>query len=88
MSLITHFTEDILLTLCTYINYFLAYFQLGDNLFRKEPTSGALKYNNIFKHIHKKEHQGILGMEHGNSMKGKHGELAVIAVYRIVDNFL
>ena len=30
---------------------------------------------------------GILGMEHGNSMKGKDGEIAVIEAYKKVDNF-
>ena len=55
---------------------------------RKEPTSGELNYQNIFKHIYKKGYQGILGMEHGNSMVGREGELAVIAAYRKVDNFL
>ena len=66
----------------------IAYFQVGDNPGRKEPTSGELNYQNIFKHIYKKGYQGILGMEHGNSMVGKQGELAVLAAYRKVDNFL
>ena len=30
---------------------------------------------------------GILGMEHGNSIKGKDGEIAVIEAYKKVDNF-
>jgi len=66
----------------------IAYFQIGDNPGRNEPTTGELNYQNIFEHIHAKGYQGILGMEHGNSEEGKRGELAVIAAYRKVDNFL
>lgn len=62
-----------------------AYFQIGDNPGRKEPTTGEINYKNIFKHIHDKGYTGILGMEHGNSMKGKDGEEAVIQVYRSMD---
>ena len=66
----------------------IAYFQIGDYPGRNEPTTGELNYQNIFEHIHTKGYQGILGMEHGNSEGGKRGELAVIAAYRKVDNFL
>jgi hydroxypyruvate isomerase len=66
----------------------IAYFQIGDNPGRNEPTTGELNYQKIFEHIHAKGYQGILGMEHGNSEGGKRGELAVIAAYRKVDNFL
>jgi len=64
-----------------------AYFQIGDNPGRKEPTSGELNYKNIFKHIHGKGFTGILGMEHGNAQPGKDGELALINAYREVDGF-
>tara|TARA_B100000686_G_C16767920_1_gene963069 strand:- start:1428 stop:2354 length:927 start_codon:yes stop_codon:yes gene_type:complete len=64
-----------------------AYFQIGDNPGRKEPTTGEINYLNVFKHIHKKGYKGIMGMEHGNSQKGKSGELAVINAYRNVDRF-
>ena len=66
----------------------IAYFQIGDNPGRKEPTTGEINYKNIFKHIYKKGYKGILGMEHGNSKTGKAGELAVIDAYRKVDSFL
>ena len=46
----------------------IAYFQIGDNPGRKEPTTGEINYKNIFKFIHSKNYTGILGMEHGNSM--------------------
>ncbi|RLD74749.1 MAG: xylose isomerase, partial [Bacteroidetes bacterium] len=65
----------------------IAYFQIGDNPGRKEPTTGEINYKNVFKYIHAKGYKGILGMEHGNSKKGIDGELAVIEAYRISDNF-
>ncbi len=65
----------------------IAYFQVGDNPGRKEPTTGEINYNNVFKHIHKKGYTGIIGMEHGLSQKGKEGELALIKAYATVDNF-
>ena len=66
----------------------IAYFQIGDNPGRKEPTTGEINYKNIFKHIHEKGFTGVLGMEHGNSGKGKTGETAVIEAYKKSDNFL
>ncbi|MCP4314379.1 MAG: TIM barrel protein [Bacteroidetes bacterium] len=65
----------------------IAYFQVGDNPGRKEPTTGEINYKNVFKHIHEKGYTGIVGMEHGNSMGGKEGELAVIEAYASVDQF-
>lgn len=64
-----------------------AYFQIGDNPGRKEPGTGEMNYKNIFKHIHKKGYKGILGMEHGNALPGKEGELALIKAYREADSF-
>lgn len=65
----------------------IGYFQIGDNPGRNEPTTGEINYTNIFKHIHSKGFQGILGMEHGNSIQGKEGELAVIEAYKKSDTF-
>jgi len=65
----------------------VAYFQVGDNPGRNEPTSGEINYKNVFKHIHSKGFTGVIGMEHGNSKKGKEGEQAVIDAYVEVDNF-
>ena len=65
----------------------IAYFQVGDNPGRKEPTSGEINYLNVFKHIHSKGFKGIIGMEHGNSKPDKDGEMAVIDAYRQVDSF-
>ncbi|MBT8284517.1 MAG: TIM barrel protein [Flavobacteriaceae bacterium] len=63
----------------------IAYFQLGDNPGRKEPTSGEINYKNVLKFINDKGYKGILGMEHGNSLAGKAGERAVIDAYKKVD---
>ena len=65
----------------------IGYFQIGDNPGRKEPTTGEINYKNIFKHIHNKGFKGVLGMEHGNSIKGKKGELAVIKAYKDSSSF-
>jgi hydroxypyruvate isomerase len=67
----------------------IAYFQAGDNPGRKEPGTGEINYANVFKHIHdratKEGKDFVIGMEHGNSIKGKEGEAALIAAYRAVD---
>jgi hydroxypyruvate isomerase len=63
------------------------YFQIGDNPGRKEPGTGEMNYKNIFKHLYEKGYKGILGMEHGNSIPGKEGELALIKAYREADSF-
>ncbi len=65
----------------------IAYFQIGDNPGRKEPTTGEVNYLNVFKHIHDKGFTGVMGMEHGNSQPGKDGERDVINAYRSVDAF-
>jgi len=65
----------------------IAYYQVGDNPGRKEPTTGEINYTNVFKHIHENGFTGIIGMEHGNSMPGKEGELALIEAYASVDQF-
>jgi hydroxypyruvate isomerase len=65
----------------------IAYFQIGDNPGRKEPTTGEINYKNVFKYIHSKGYDGILGMEHGNSVNGKEGEQRVIRAYKESSNF-
>lgn len=66
----------------------IAYFQIGDNPGRNEPTTGEINYKNIFKYIYNRGYKGVMGMEHGNSRPGKEGELAVIEAYRVSDSFL
>ena len=64
----------------------IGYFQIGDNPGRKEPLTGEINYNNIFKFIKEKNFDGILGMEHGKSLSGIKGEKALIDAYRKVDS--
>jgi hydroxypyruvate isomerase len=66
---------------------YIGAFHLGDTPGRKEPTTGEINYRNVFKHIHSKGYEGVLCMEHGKSIKGKEGELALIAAYRWCDGF-
>jgi hydroxypyruvate isomerase len=63
----------------------IGYLQVGDNPGRKEPGTGEINYAKVFKHVHEAGFDGIVGMEHGNSMKGVKGEQAVIDAYRAVD---
>lgn len=65
----------------------VAYFQVGDNPGRNEPTTGEINYKNVFRHIHGKGFKGVVGMEHGNSRPDKAGEQAVIDAYVAVDSF-
>ena len=65
----------------------IAYFQIGDNPGRNEPTTGEINYKNVFKYIHQRGFEGILGMEHGNAQEGKEGEWAVIEAYKTSDQF-
>lgn len=65
----------------------IAYFQIGDNPGRKEPTTGEINYKNVFKHIHSKSADLIMGMEHGNSIDGKKGEERLIQAYLESDSF-
>jgi len=66
----------------------IGYFQIGDNPGRNEPTTGEINYQNVFKFIHSKGFEGILGMEHGNSHPEKNGESAIIKAYVKVDQFI
>lgn len=66
----------------------IAYFQIGDNPGRKEPTTGEINYQNVFKYIHHRGYKGILGMEHGNSIEGVKGEEFLLEAYKKVDDFL
>lgn len=65
----------------------IGYFQMGDNPGRKEPTTGEINYKNIFKHIHERSTEFIMGMEHGNSEEGVEGEEKVIKAYIESDSF-
>jgi hydroxypyruvate isomerase len=62
-------------------------FHVGDNPGRREPTTGEINYLNIFKHLYDKGYDGVICMEHGRSIPGKEGEVALIEAYRKVDAF-
>jgi hydroxypyruvate isomerase len=65
----------------------IAYLQVGDNPGRNEPGTGEINYRNVFKHVHGKGFTGVVGMEHGNSIKSREGERAVIEAYVAADGF-
>ncbi|SFE54799.1 hydroxypyruvate isomerase family protein [Sunxiuqinia elliptica] len=65
----------------------IAAFHIGDNPGRKEPGTGEINYNNVFKHIYDKNYDGVLCCEHGRSLPGKEGEQAFINAYRKADQF-
>lgn len=65
----------------------IAYYQIGDNPGRKEPTTGEINFRQVFKHLHDKGYSGVLGMEHGVSVSGAQGEMDLIEAYRWCDNF-
>ncbi|MGL4512143.1 MAG: hydroxypyruvate isomerase family protein [Lacipirellulaceae bacterium] len=65
----------------------VAYFQCGDNPGRNEPGTGEVNYRNVFRHLHSKGFEGVMGMEHGNSQGGEAGDQAVIDAYRAADSF-
>ena len=66
----------------------VAYIQTGDTPGRKEPGTGEVNYRNVFKFIYERGYTGLLGMEHGKSLPGKEGELALIQSYRDADAFV
>lgn len=65
----------------------IAYIQIGDEPGRKEPGTGEINYQNIFKHVYDKGYKGVMGMEHGNSIAEKKGDQAVIDAYVQADSF-
>lgn len=69
----------------------IAYFQIGDNPGRKEPGTGEMNYQHLFKFIHDTStldgREFVLGMEHGTAAPGVEGEKALLAAYRKADDF-
>ena len=67
----------------------IGYFQSGDNPGRLEPGTGEINYRNVFQKIYDKskatEREFIVGMEHGKSLRGKEGEVALFKAYRNVE---
>lgn len=65
----------------------IGYFQTGDVPGRKEPYTGEMNYQNIFRHIHAKGYKGLLGLEHGTSQPGEPGFRKVVDAYRKADDW-
>ncbi len=63
----------------------VGYFQLGDTPGRNEPGTGEINYKNVLQFIHDKGYRGFAGLEHGNSISGKAGEIATVRAYRQLD---
>ncbi len=63
----------------------IAYIQCGDRPGRREPGTGHIDYRLVFQHLFRVGYDGIVGMEHGNSLPGIGGEQAVIEAYAAVD---
>jgi hydroxypyruvate isomerase len=58
---------------------------VADNPGRNEPTTGEINYANIFRYLHERKYDDVISLEHGQSLSGKDGELAIITAYRAVD---
>ncbi|MDR8392552.1 TIM barrel protein [Aliifodinibius sp. S!AR15-10] len=65
----------------------IAYLQVGDVPGRNEPGTGEINFQNVFKYVHEKGFDGIVGMEHGNAGDGEEGEKALIEAYVEADSF-
>ncbi len=63
----------------------IGYFQIGDVPGRREPGTGEMNYQNIFKAIHEKGYKGILGGEHGLSVPGMEGLKKCFEAYKKAD---
>ena len=54
-----------------------------------EPGTGEINYRNVFQKIYDKskatEREFIVRMEHGKSLRGKEGEVALVKAYRNVE---
>lgn len=63
----------------------IGYLQFGDNPGRKEPGTGEINYANIVRWLRARGYDGVIGMEHGNSLPGRAGEERLVAAYRAID---
>lgn len=63
----------------------IGYIQFGDNPGRNEPGTGEINFTTIVRWLRAKRYAGVIGMEHGNSVKGRAGEERLIAAYRTID---
>ena len=66
----------------------IAYFQVGDVPGRKEPGTGEIRYQHLFRHLYEKGYEGMLGMEHGLSADSLEGLEKCFEEYRRADTWL
>ena len=60
----------------------IGYYQTGDVPGRREPYTGEMNYQNIFRHLYRKGYKGLIGLEHGMSENGEAGFRKVVEAYR------
>ena len=65
----------------------IGYYQTGDVPGRREPYTGEMNYQNIFRHLYRKGYKGLIGLEHGMSENGEAGFRKVVEAYRKADSF-
>ena len=65
----------------------IGYLQTGDVPGRREPYTGEINYQNVFKWVYQKGYKGILGLEHGTSVPGEAGFRKLVEAYRRADAF-
>ncbi len=65
----------------------IGYLQAGDVPGRKEPGTGEINYQNVFKAVHGLGYQGIIGMEHGWTKPGIAGMVEGFAQYQKADGW-
>jgi hydroxypyruvate isomerase len=65
----------------------IGYLQAGDVPGRKEPGTGEINYQNVFKAVHELGYQGIIGMEHGWTKPGIAGMVEGFAQYQNPDGW-
>ena len=63
----------------------IAYIQFGDNPGRNEPGTGEINYRNVVRWLRARNFAGVIGMEHGNSIRGPEGEHRLVAAYHEID---
>ncbi len=63
----------------------IAYLQFGDNPGRNEPGTGEINHGNVVRWLRARKFDGVIGMEHGNSVDGRAGEDRLVEAYRAID---
>ncbi|MCZ2155431.1 MAG: TIM barrel protein, partial [Bryobacterales bacterium] len=80
-------TEGNLINHIRHYYEFIGYFQVGDVPGRKEPYTGEINFQNVFKAIYDLGFKGLIGMEHGLSVQGMPGLMKCFEAYKKADQF-